>query len=102
MKWLKRLLGTNTSQTNTNNSNSTDIQSLVKASLDESDKILAEFDDSFAQIQDLSEEELAWTDWFMSLPEEHKKLVEISGYKGIKVTPDNFDSVLEKTANAYS
>lgn len=43
-------------------------------------------------------EERAWVEWFYSLPESQKTLVKACAEHGIKLTPDNFKSVLAQMA----
>jgi hypothetical protein len=44
-------------------------------------------------LDSLSAPERAWLEWFYSLSEEDKKIVEISGEKGISATPANLDEM---------
>ena len=44
-------------------------------------------------LNSLSAPERAWLEWFYSLSEEDKKIVELCGEKGISVTPTNFEQM---------
>lgn len=98
MKWLKGLFGSE--QEKQGNVDTDDPVAMAEAMLAETEQILQEGDSLIGQLNDLDSGEIAWVEWFTGLPEDHKRIVEFCGEKGIKATPDNFGDILKKIAAA--
>ena len=61
--------------------------------LDQSRAAISDKKDGDDGLNSLSAPERAWLEWFYSLSEEDRKIVEICGEKGISVTPTNFEQM---------
>lgn len=68
----------------------------VDKMMEETEVLLRESDETLSQLAELSPEELRLLEWFTTLPEGHKRVVEACQKIGIPVTPENFDSILEQ------
>ena len=58
------------------------------------EKLLAQGEAIVGQLNSLTPEDAEWVDWFGGLSEDHKRLVEMCAEKGVVVTPDNIDALL--------
>jgi hypothetical protein len=59
-------------------------------------RVKKETESIFSQLKELSPEELDWIEWFNSLPEKHKQIVEKYRKRGFDVNQDNFEYYLKK------
>ena len=70
-----------------------EIPNLRKRVLEENQKTLDEGEQLLDGLNTLSAPERAWLEWFYSLSEEGRNIVEICGERDISVTAANFDQM---------
>ena len=101
MKWLKGLFVSEKEQpsdSNTDDPIATAEDVIAKAVIAETNELVAKMDSMASEVSELGEpspEELAWTEWFNGLREDHKQFVELCDSSGIKVTRENLDEMLK-------
>ena len=79
-----------------NNDDSDDtleIPTLTERVLADSEAETEEAEELIAGLQSLSEPERVWLQWFYSLSDEDKRIVELCGEKGISVNAANFEQM---------
>lgn len=77
-----------------------DVMAMADEILAEDEKIGADLEAQLKEINAMSAEDRALFEWLMALPEEHKQIVDACAARGIRVTPDNFDEILERLGKA--
>lgn len=93
MNWFKNLFS---SSRNKDNNEIKDLLAQADTMIAEGNVLLEDTDSLLKQLSELSDEEVQYVNWFQSLPEEHKQIVELCGQKGINVNKDNFQEILQK------
>lgn len=94
MGFLKSIFKSNKNSELSKNRKS-ELNSLTDQILSETDDLLEELDSHQKQLEKLSPAELAWAEWFHSLPESRKKVVEMAAANGVAVNADNIDLVIK-------
>ena len=89
MKWIKKLFAPKEAYSPV---------ALAEAVLEETEEILQESESLMWELNNLSVEENSSMEWFLSLPEYQKRIVEECRKAGIDVNAENLQSVLEQIA----
>ena len=94
MSFLKNIFKSN-KNSELSNSRKSELESLANQVLSDTDDLLEELDSQQNQLDKLSPEELAWAEWFHTLSETRKKVVEMGAANGVAVNAGNIDLVIK-------
>ena len=70
-----------------------EVPTLNERVFEDSDEETDEAEHLVDELQSLSEPERAWLQWFYSLSEEDRRIVELCGEKGVSVNAANFEQM---------